>query len=148
MCCMSGRVYHSIQAIEVLSDNKFKLKIDFLKEAKIAITDACAIVQDEQTKFFAAVTYPSIDIGQMLKDTGETAKGLVSSHVSPELERQNKRSLEIETIKSKVVQLKTAVEDWKRIVEEKRQQLVTTPAEPKETADAIKLAITSQEATS
>jgi hypothetical protein len=84
----------------------------------------------------------------MLKDTGETAKGLVSSHVSPELERQNKRSLEIETIKSKVVQLKTAVEDWKRIVEEKRQQLVTTPAEPKETADAIKLAITSQEATS
>ncbi|MEY3760830.1 MAG: hypothetical protein RIR39_2321, partial [Pseudomonadota bacterium] len=46
MCCMSGRVHHSIQATEVLSDNKFKLKIDFLKEAKIAITDACAIVQD------------------------------------------------------------------------------------------------------
>jgi hypothetical protein len=136
----------STEALSEKEPDKFKLKIDFLKEASAAIAEARAIVQDEQTKFFAAVTYPSIDIGQMLKDSGETAKGLVSAHASPELEQQNKRSLEIETLKSKVVQLKKEVEDWKRIVEEKRQQLLTTPAEPKETADAIKLAITSQEA--
>ena len=122
-----------------------KLKDEFLTEARAAIVVARAIVQDEQSKFFDAVTYPSIDLGDMLKGAGDSAKALVSANVSPELEQREKQrqateSLEVKLAeqKDKIVRWETEIEQRKRLVESKRQVMQTAS---KEDADAFKIEI-------
>ena len=140
------------QATHVVTENGRtinKLKDDFLKEARAAITEARVIVQDEQSKFFDAVTYPSIDLGEMLKDAGDRAKALASAHASPELEQRNKQRQAIEALegklaeqKDKIVRLEIEIEQRRLLVEKKRQEMQTAS---KEDADALKLEITTHQ---
>lgn len=127
------------------------LKDSFLMEAKAAIAESRAIVQEEQSKFFETEIYPAIDLGDLLKTAGGTTKDLETAHAaptpkeSPEVERLKKRSQDIESAKRKVAQLKTEIEQWKILITQKRKQLADDPTMPKETAEAIKSAITAQE---
>lgn len=66
--------------------------------------------------------------------------------VPSELEQLKKRNQEIEAAKRKVAQLKKEIEQWTILIDQKRKQLADNPTMPKEAADAIKSAITAQEA--
>lgn len=127
------------------------LKESFLIEVKVAIADSRAIVQEEQSKFFEAQIYPSIDLGDVLKSAGITAKDIVTAHAAPppkessELELIKKRNQELEAAKHRVTQLKKEIEQWTILIEQKRKQLADNPTMHKEVADAIKSAIVAQE---
>lgn len=72
------------QAFEIVTDaTTMTLKESFLIEVKAAIVDSRAIVQDEQSKFFEAEIYPSIDLGDLLRIAGGTAKEIVTTHAAP-----------------------------------------------------------------
>lgn len=141
------------QAFETVTGEVTKtLKDNFLMEAKAAVVDSRAIVQEEQSKFFEAEIYPAIDLGDLLKTTGGTARDLVKAQAAPtpkeppELEQLKKRRQDIEAAQRKVAQLKAEIGQWKILIAQKRKQLEDDPTMPKETADAIKSAITAQEA--
>ncbi|MCE7914783.1 MAG: hypothetical protein DYH15_08880 [Nitrosomonas sp. PRO4] len=110
------------QATQTVTENeivKNKLKNDFLQEARSAIIEARAIVQDEQSKFFDAVTYPSIDLVEVLKDAGSNAKTLVSAHQSPELEQRVKQR----QIMEKIASLEAEIEQRQNLINNKYQIL-------------------------
>lgn len=107
-----------------------RLKEDFLVEIRVAIAAARAIVQEEQSKFFDTITYPSIDIAEMIKGAGASAKDLVNAQVSPrleELERQRQVAVNLSTKlaeeKAKIVRLETEIAQRKRLIETKRQAM-------------------------
>lgn len=140
------------QAFEILTNATTPtLKESFLIELKAAIADSRAIVQEEQSKFFEAEIYPSIDLGDLLKVSGNTAKEIVTAHATPspkessELEQLKKRNQEIEAAKRKVAQLKKEIEQRTILIDDKRKQLADNPAMPKETADAINKSIAAHE---
>lgn len=123
-----------------------KLKDDFLNDARAAIADARAIVQDEQSKFFDAVTYPTIDLGEMLKDAGDRARALVSAHAPPELEQQEKRRQATEALeakiaeqKEKIVRFEAEIEQRRQAVKNKREAMTGAPTDE---AASLKLEIT------
>lgn len=126
-----------------------KFKDDFLKDVQAIIVEARAIVQDEQSKFFDSVTYPSIDLGDMLKVSGASAKALVTAHASPELEQREKKRQADQALegkladqKDKVVRLEIEIEQRKQLVEKKRQTMQNAP---KEDIDVLKLEITTHQ---
>lgn len=136
------------QAFVISTNETIKtLKESFLLELKVAIADSRAIVQDEQSKFFEAQIFPSIDLGDVLKSAGVTAKDIVTAHAAPpakessELELIKKRNQELEAAKRKVAQLKKEIEQWTILIDQKRKQLADNPTD----ADAIKSAIVMQE---
>lgn len=128
------------QAMQAVTENgvaKNKLKNDFVQEARGAILEARAIVQDEQSKFFDAVTYPSIDLGEVLKDAGNNAKALVSAHQSPKLEQRVKQRQIIE----KIASLETEIEQRQNLIDKKYQILQSASQDE---ADVLKAEIATQ----
>ncbi|HEX8874319.1 MAG TPA: hypothetical protein VF780_06785, partial [Nitrosospira sp.] len=126
------------------------LKDDFLSEARTAIVEARAIVQDEQSKFFDTLIYPSIDLGEMLKDTGDRAKALVSANISPELEQRNKQRQAKEALEAKIAEqrskiagLEMEIAQRKQLIEEKHAAI---PGAPADDAEALKSEIASHRA--
>jgi hypothetical protein len=128
----------AFETVTVGGANKKTLKDSFLIEVRAAIADSRAIVQEEQSKFFEAEINPSIDLGDLLKTAGTSAVDIVTAHSAPP--RQD-----IEAAQRKVAQLKAEIEQWKTLIAQKHKQLADDPTMAKETADAIKNAITVQE---
>jgi hypothetical protein len=98
-----------------------ELKHDFLNEAHIAIVEARAIVQDEQSKFFDTVTYPSNDFGEMLKEAGDRAKILVNANASPELELRDKQRQTKDALEAKITEQKNRIAALEVEIEQRRQ---------------------------
>lgn len=123
-----------------------KLKDEFLNEARAAIREARAIVQDEQAKFFDVVTYSSIDLGEALKDAGDRAKALVSTHSAPELERRDKQRQFTEVEESKIFQQKEKIVALEIEMKHREQSLARKKAEmadaSNEEIEALKSEIT------
>ena len=139
------------QATEAIDQNGnalIKLKIEFLRETQAAITEARAIVQNEQTKFFETTTYPSIDLLGLLKGTGDEAKQLVNAHLPPELQQQEKRRQAKDALldklaeqTDKVVALESEIAQRRQLVETNRASMAGASNEDIET---LKSAISTQ----
>lgn len=124
-----------------------------MNEVRAAIMEARAIVQDEQSKFFDVVVYPSIDLGDMLKNAGDSAKALVSTYTSPELEQREKRrqakeafEVKLAEQKDKIACLGSEITQREQLIESKRQAFLTIPKEDTATLNALNLDITTHQA--
>ncbi len=123
--------------------NKIKeLKLNFLSEVHAAIVKARAVIQDEQSKFFDTLIYPSIDLGEMLKDTGDRAKALVSANASPELEQRDKQRQTKEALESKIIEQKNRIAALEVEIAQRKQLIETKhaaiPGAPADDVEALK----------
>jgi hypothetical protein len=123
---------------------KPELKEEFLADARICIAQAKAIVQDEQTKFFDAVTYPAIDLGDMVKNAGDSAKALMSLNEPPEAGRREKRRRNREEFESKLAEqkgrmarLETEIEHRNQLIEKKRIAIKSADPQDAEFINAV-----------
>jgi hypothetical protein len=103
------------------------LGAEFLLEARAAIAEARRIVEAEESEYFQAVTYPSIDLMGMLRDTGDSARGLVAAHAPFALdraaqEREAKAVLEsgIEQQDATIVRLEAELQARTELIERRR----------------------------
>ena len=124
------------------------LKSDFLKEARTAIIEARQIVEEEETKYFDAVTYPAIDLTGMLRETGESARGLVTHQLPFDLEQKRKareaKALLDDRISEQaatIVRLEAELNARKELIERERMALAS--GSPEEVA-ALKTEIDDQ----
>lgn len=104
------------QATETIEgEEKEKLKNDFLQEARIAIREAQAIVEEEQNQYFEAVTNPSIDFGAMLIEARRSAKSTIGELIPSQTEKHQQELFE----KRKSIQmLETEIIQRERLINE------------------------------
>jgi hypothetical protein len=112
------------------------LNSDFLKEAQTAIVEARQVVEEEETKYFDAVTYPAIDITGMLRETGESARGLVTDQLPFDLEQKRKereaKALLDDRISEQaatIIRLEVELNARKGVIEREQIALASAPAE-------------------
>jgi len=111
----------------------------FLKAISDAIKVAREVVVDEQTKFYEALTYPSIDVGSILKGAAEASGALTGRFRGAELalretqekiagERQSLRNLLGQTLTT----LKGQKESLDELVEKQEAAFEGIPADTKD----------------
>jgi hypothetical protein len=113
-----------------------QLEDDFLKEARAAIAEARQIVDEEETKYFDAVTYPAIDLTGMLRETGEGARGLVTDHLPFDVEQKRKEREATALLDGRIaeqaetiVRLEAELDARKQLIERARIAVASAPAE-------------------
>jgi hypothetical protein len=134
----------AVQSPSETGTEKPGLKEEFLADARICIAQAKAIVQDEQTKFFDAVTYPAIDLGDMVKNAGDSAKALMNLNPPPEADRRERQRRNREEFENKLAEqkgrmarLETEIEHRNQLIEEKRAAIKSASQEDAEAYGSV-----------
>ncbi|MCK4465081.1 MAG: hypothetical protein KAU83_05160 [Bacteroidales bacterium] len=96
-----------------------KLKDDFVKGVYNGIDYARKIVKEEKINFFKLHSLPSIDLGRTLKEATADAKSLFTTHISPDLEREQAR----ETLEMNILKLEKEINGLDILINEKKELL-------------------------
>ena len=89
------------------------LKGELANDLRTAIRDARKATNEEQAFFFANLSYPTIDVGAVLKSSGASAGSIVQAHTAPGLavqEKRNELQAEINTAQALMAEFNELIE--------------------------------------
>ena len=94
------------------------IKGELAEDLRDGIRDARQLTSDEQLFYFANLSYPTIDVGSILKSSGAQASSIAATHASPNMKALEARS----KLQSAIMTAEAMMAEYSALIERKQEQ--------------------------